>query len=156
MRNEQASPVSLVAGRAGMELEIPGLAHQIAAEAVPLLAGDAAKAGRGIEAPGGDEDILRPQGELGVAALAGEFDAFGNQPLADAQAAGAGLDQQQTQLRRGRRGLYDKGTADPHSLALGDPATLPLGIEIAQERGGNLRNERLQARVEAIFTGVTH
>jgi len=86
--------------------------------------------------------------------MAGEAQAFLHEPPADAEAAGGGLDEQQAQLGDLVALAHHHHRAQDLPLALGDPATLAPGVEVAQEFGGDLRHQRLEAVVPAIFPGI--
>ena len=91
---------------------------------------------------------------LRVAGMAGEAQAFLHEPPADAEAAGGGLDQQQAELGDLVALAHHHHRAQDLPLALGDPAALAPGVEVAQEFGRDLRHQRLEAVVPAIFPGI--
>src|SRR5579872_4478167 len=102
----------------------------------------------------GVEAFVRPQSQPPVAALAGEFDAFGDQPFADAIAAGPRLYQQQAQFRD-LGGLFNQEDAARHgAAALGNPAALLARIEILHKFGYNARNQRLKTIIPSRLLGI--
>ena len=52
-----------------------------------------------VDVPRGHEHVVRPQGELAVAGVASEADAFVDEFMADTQATCAWLDEEEAQLR---------------------------------------------------------
>src|SRR5205823_9305149 len=50
----------------------------------------------------------------------------------------------------------EEDRADDFALALGDPATLALGVVAFDEPGDDLGDQRLKPRVPAVFPGVQY
>src|SRR3546814_6493506 len=71
----------------GREVQIPGLADQIVAEAVMALLVDQHEARLLVDAPRGVEHVVGPERDLPVAGAAREADALLDQPPADAEPA---------------------------------------------------------------------
>src|ERR1700720_2929931 len=92
--------------------------------------------------------------DFAVAATPREPDAFSDQPAAEAQPAGLRLDQEEAQPGH-PVGLLDQADgADGLAVALGDPATLALGVELADELRDDLGDQRLEALVEPVLLRV--
>ena len=100
------------------------------------------------------EPALRPQGDPPIACLACESDALGDEPPPDAEPARTGLDQQQTQLGDALGLADEKHRADDLAVGLGDPAALARRIELAQEIGGDLGDERFERRIVAVLLRI--
>ena len=115
---------------------------------------DELEARAGVDAAGGLELALRPEGQLAVAGGAGEADAFVDELLADAAAAGGGVDDQEAELRDAVAGVDAEDRADGLAVEGGDPGVLAGGIVVLGELGDDLRDERLEARVEAVLARV--
>src|SRR5258708_19724578 len=124
------------------------------AEAGMRLVAQAAEAGALVDVAGGDEDALRPQRDLAIARLAGEADAFIDQPCADAEAARLGLDQQQAQLGLRPRLLDQEHRAEDLARLLGEPAALELGVVGGDEFGDDLGDHRLEALAPPEFLPI--
>ena len=75
------------------------------------------------------QHALRPQNDLAVPCRASETDAFVHQGITEAHASGAGLDKQETKLRRVRfsRMLHQKDVAHVLTIGFGDPTPFPAG-----------------------------
>src|SRR5262245_43882215 len=73
------------------QVERPGLAHEVVAEAAVRLRFDEAIAGRLVETPRVREDAVGPQHDAGVAGRACEDPALLDEATADAEAARTGL-----------------------------------------------------------------
>ena len=71
-------------------------------------------------------------------------DAFLDEPPAEAPAAHMRLDEKQAQLRRGRAFLHQEHRADRLARLLGDPAALALLVEVLQELGDDLGDQRFE------------
>src|SRR5215831_10579274 len=118
------------------------------------LLGDEAEACPLVDMARGMEDVVGPERHAPVARVTGEAEALLHQPASQTEPARLGLHQQQTELR------HFVALADHHyraqdlPLALGDPAALAPGIEFLEEFGGDLRHQRLEALVPAIFLGI--
>src|SRR5262245_48102351 len=136
------------------QLELPGFTHEIVPEAVVRLLVHQAKPGLLVDLPGGEQDAVGPERELAVAALPREPDALGHEPGADAEAAGAGLDQQQAQPGDGLRPPDHEHRADGLGVLLRDPAALPLRLVVLDELGHDGGHQRLEALVPSVFLGV--
>src|SRR3954463_16356702 len=95
------SRVSRRAIAEGLQGPRPRLPDEVAPEAVVRLGGDELEAGALVEAARGDEDVIGPQRHPRVARAAREAQALVDQARPDAHAAGARIDEQQAQLRRG-------------------------------------------------------
>ena len=78
-----------------VQLQFPGLADEILAEAVVRFLAHQSKARALINAVGGQENALRPQSDAGITGLAGEADAFRDERLAQPEAARGGIDVEQ-------------------------------------------------------------
>src|ERR1700683_5113527 len=74
------------------QIQFPGLADQIGAEAVVFFLFDELKASVDVEVVGGVKDGLSPESDFAVAAGSGEGDAFIDEDLAEAETAGASVD----------------------------------------------------------------
>src|SRR5262249_17419236 len=134
--------------------QLPDLADEVLAEAVMLLALDEAEPGGLVEAPRRDQHVVGPEPEPAVAAAPRETDAFGDEALADAEAARLGRDDEEAELGDALRLFHDEDRADDLALAFGDPAALALRIEMAEELGGDLGDQRLELLVPAKLLGV--
>src|SRR5215468_1938716 len=137
-----------------LALQIPRLAGELLAELLVRLAGDELEAGALVDAARSDQYAGGPQRHLVVAGVAGKAYGLVDQPRADANPARLALHQQQPQPCHLVAVLDDEHRADVFAVALGDPAALALGIEIAHEGGDDLGGERLEAVVPAIFAAV--
>ena len=106
-------------------------------------------AARGLELP------LRPERQLAVADRAGEADALLDQLRADLPAARRGVDDQQAQLRDAVARVDAEDRADGLAVAArrSSSARAP-GRECCEIGGHDLRDERLEAGVEAVLAGV--
>src|SRR6476469_8602761 len=62
-----------------------------------------------------------------------------------------GLDQEQPQLGHGALLLHHEYRPDRLAVDLGDPGALALRVELAQEFGADLPDQRLEAEAPAIF-----
>src|SRR5580693_2297095 len=89
----------------------PVLADQVLAEAVVAVLVVQGEAGSLVNAPGVDEDIVGPQGDVGVPGLAGEMEHLLDQSGADPEAPGPRLHEQQAQPRGGRVLAYAEHAA---------------------------------------------
>src|SRR3954464_923374 len=99
------------------------------------------EAGGLVDAAGGGEVALGPEGDGVIAGLAGEAYALLDPTPADAQSTGRGLDEEEAQLGYAfplRMGDQEDG-ADVLALPLGDPTALAAGIMVADEPGDDLR-----------------
>src|SRR5437773_1587893 len=76
-----------------------------------------------VNTAGGGEFTLGPEHDFLIAGFAGEVDTFLNQPLADSQAPGGRLDEQETEFGNRRGLLNKKHRPDVFRVSLGDPAT---------------------------------
>lgn len=109
---------------------------------------------RDIDRAGGMEDVVGPEHHPPIASIAGEIDGIAHQRLAQPQPLRTLLDQHEPELR-GRFVLFDdEGGAGRGPFQFGDETALAAGLEVAQEFGGNLGNERLEALIPAIFFGI--
>src|ERR1700759_2889198 len=108
--------------RAALQIHLPGLADEIDAKAVMLLFLDAFEACALIDAARRDQDALRPQRHLPVAALAGPADALVDQCATDAEPAGLLLEAKQPQLGDAVAAIDEEDRAHPLAVDLGDPA----------------------------------
>lgn len=141
------------AGGGRVEIELPGLADEVFAEAVVALFVDEVEAGLLIDVAGGMEIALRPEGDSAVAGLFGEDDALVDQRCAEAGSAGGGFDQQQAELGDGGT----DGVLDEEDVAYGlgfgfsDPTAVAGGVEVGEEAGGDVSDEELEVGVVAIF-----
>src|SRR5690606_16854561 len=98
----------LITGRYS-QLQLPRLADEIMTETVMRLCVYQPVSLLLIDVPGGDQDAVRPQGDLAVADLAREPGAFLNEPATDPQPAGLRLDEQESQLGHvGMLGMFDQ------------------------------------------------
>src|SRR5712691_1933800 len=136
------------------QVEIPGLPHQVGTEAAMRLFVHQAEAGLFVDTPGRLQHVVRPQGELAVADLAGEAHALLHEAFADAEAARPGLDEEQTQPGDRLRFLDAKHRAHVLTVQLRDPAALPLRVVVADELGDDVRDQRLELLAPAVFPGV--
>src|SRR5215207_8040454 len=84
-------------------------------EAVVRLLVDEPEALRFVDAAGGAQHVIRPQGDLSVAGLSGEADTFFHQAAADAEPACSRLDEEKSQLGNCLRLPDEEHTA--HDLA---------------------------------------
>src|SRR3569833_2857494 len=123
-------------------------------EAVVRLAGNSLNACSVEKMPHHKQDLLGPQHDLLVAHLSREIHALGHQSAPDAQASRFALHEQQPEFG-GRHILGDQeDTANSLSIPLGDPATLPWGIELAEELNRDLGHQRLEFLIPAVLLGV--
>src|SRR5580704_3463300 len=76
--------------------------------------------------------------------------------MAETEAAGAGLDEQETQFGSGwlLRMLDKKNVADALAIDVGDPASFAAGIEVGDEIGDNTRNESFKGSVPTVLFGI--
>lgn len=75
----------------GPQIQFPVLADQVVAEGMMRLLAHQGEARRLVEVAGGEEDVVSPQGQGGVAGLAGETRGLVDQAGADAEAACLGV-----------------------------------------------------------------
>src|SRR5438874_9836257 len=61
------------------------------------------------------------------------------------------LDNQEPQLGAARAFLHHEYRADRLAVHLGDPAALALRVEVLDEFGGDLGDQRLEAHAPAVF-----
>ena len=114
------------------------------------------EAGILVKAAGGVEHVVGPLHDPPVAGFTGEADAFVDEARAGAVATRRRLDQEQAQLGH-RPGLADEqNRADDLALALGDPAALARGAVASDELRSDVRDQRLEPVVLAIFPGIEH
>src|ERR1700737_2767741 len=123
--------------RRSRQRQFPELPDKVAPEAAVWLLTHQAKAGGLVDMAGRDQHGVGPQRDLAIAPRAGEADALGDEPAADAEPARPGLDIEQAQFGD-LLALLDEeyGTGD-RTLALGDPAALAVGVEVLDEPGGD-------------------
>src|SRR3712207_7463453 len=88
-----------------------------------------------VDAAGGSQHVVRPQGDLSVPGLPGEADAFLHQPATDAQPARFGLDEEKPQLGYLIRLPDEEHTTDDLAVSLGDPTALPSRVVLLDEIG---------------------
>src|SRR6266576_3687253 len=111
--------------------QFPGFGDQIlAGPAVVLLLSDQLEACTFVNTAGGGEFTLGPEHDFLIAGFAGEVDTFLNQPLADSQAPGGRIDDQETEFGNRRGLLNKKHRPDVFRVSLGDPATLSFWIQV--------------------------
>src|SRR6266576_1479328 len=135
--------------------QFPGFGDQILARpAVVLLLSDQLEACTFVNTAGGGEFTLGPEHDFLIAGFAGEVDTFLNQPLADSQAPGGRLDEQETEFGNRRGLLNKKHRPDVFRVSLGDPATLSFWIQVLDELGDDLCYESLEAFVIVVFPPV--
>ena len=132
----------------------PRLRDEIVAETVMRFLLHQAETGLLVEVPGGIETLVGPERDLPVARLSREADALGHEAPADAESSRGRLDEEQPELGDGR-GLPDQeDAADVLAIPLGDPASLPLRIEVSEEPGRDLGDQRLELRIPAVLFRV--
>src|SRR4051812_18506681 len=102
----------------------------------------------------GGELALRPERDPAVAGQPREADAFVDEPRADAEAARGRLDVEHAQFRDGSGLLHQEDRAGNLAISLRDPAALARGVEVLDELGGDLRHERLEPLVVAVFLRI--
>src|SRR5919204_3886098 len=128
--------------------QLPVLADHHHAELPVRLALHLAKAELGVNRARREQIGVRPEDELAIARLARKRDALLDEALAETGAARLRLDEEQPQLGDRVGFADDKRRADPLAMfinaALGDPAVLALGIEVAQELGDDVGHQRLE------------
>src|SRR5437763_8171709 len=100
-----------------------------------MLFVDEAESGSFVDAAGGDQDIVGPEGDLAIPNLATEVDALVHQASAEAQATRPGLDQEKTKLGDRLRLPDQENRADELAVQLGQPAALRLGLKALNESG---------------------
>ena len=66
------------------------------------------------------------------------------------------LNEQQAQLGGRAALIHHEDRADALAVALGNPAALALGIELAQEFGDDVGHQRLEQRAPAVLLAVEH
>ena len=115
---------------------------------------DEPEAHRFVDAAGGVQHVIRPQGDLSVAGLSGEADAFFHQAAADAKPARFRLDEEKSQLGDFLRLPDEEHTADDLAISLGDPTTLQSRVVLPDELRHDLRHECLEPLIPAILSGV--
>ncbi len=116
------------------------------AETAVRLGGDQLESGVLVDPAGGDQNALGPQRDPAIAAGLRKRDAFGDQPLAQPLSAPGRIDQQQPQLGDVVGVAHQKYRADLRAIDLGDPATLPRGVERGEEFCRDLRDQALRTR----------
>src|ERR1700680_1564436 len=114
--------------RLARQPELPGLRHQIAAEAMVRFLRDAPKTALLVNAPRREQLALGPQNDLSITRLARKSDALVDQPSAQTQTARIGLDQQQTKLGDSWRLAHQEDAAEDLTASLGDPAAFALDL----------------------------
>src|SRR3989442_6496899 len=107
------------------ELQLPGLAHQVLAEACMRLAVDELEARSLVDVAGGAEHAVSPERDLAVAGRARKLHAFIDQPRADAEPPRLRVPQEQAQPRDPLRFLHPQDPAALLPLPLGGPAAPP-------------------------------
>src|SRR5262245_52166210 len=136
------------------ERQPPVLAHQVVAEAAVTLLLPELEARSLVDAAGLDQDVVGPERQTRIAGPAREPDALVHEPAADAQAAGARVDQEQAQL--GDRVLPPDAEHAARRLALdlGDPAGFAGGVVTLGVVGHDPGDEGLEGLVPAVLAGV--
>src|SRR5688572_25251616 len=138
----------------GLEGQLPVLSSDVRAkhlvrnfldefEALPLV--DTARV---------HQNVVGPEAQRRVPAGTGESDALIDKAIPQPQPARRRLDEQQSQLRDVVRLLHAEDRPDDLAIALGDPAALPGGVEVADEIGDDSRHEPLEAFVPAVLLEV--
>src|SRR5579872_3028006 len=107
-----------------------------------------------VDTPRGEQHTVRPQRHLPVPGPLGEANAFLDQAASEAKTARRGLDEHQSEPGDLIRLPDDKDRAHDFAVPLGDPAPLPLRIEVLDELGGDLRDQRLELLVPSILLRV--
>ena len=132
------------------------MAHEVFAEAVVGFFADEAKAGGLIEAMGGGEDALGPEGDALVSGGAGEADTLVDEAGADAEAAGGGIDVEEAEFGgAGLLGVADEeDVAEVDAVALGDPAALAGFVVVGEEVGGDAGDEPFEGVVPSKLLDV--
>ena len=100
------------------------------------------------------QDALRPQRHRRIAGGLREAQAFVDQAHAELQSSGARIDDQQAELRHLVRLAHHEGRADALAVQFGDPAALAPGIEVLDELGCDLSDQRLERNVPAILARI--
>src|SRR5262245_29408304 len=83
--------------RGRLEVELPGLGHEVEAETAVRLLGDQPEARLLVHAAGSPEVALRPERDLPVARLPGEANALVHEPPPQAEAPGLRLEEEQAE-----------------------------------------------------------
>src|SRR5260370_12808072 len=104
-----------------------------------------------VKVAGGGEFALRPEHNFLVAGGAGKADALGDQTLADSQAAGRGLDQQQAKFGDRSGFLHQENGSDVLAVFLGNPAALAGRVEILNELGNDVGYESFEALIISVL-----
>src|SRR5258706_4745016 len=136
------------------KLQAPVLTDEIVAKAAVRLLLDEAEADALVNAASGDQDVVRPQDDRGVAAVAREADAFLDKAAPHAEPARFGLDVQHSKLGRGLVLPDDEHGADDLAIDLGDPTALAGSVELRDELCHDLRDERLESPIPAVLLRV--
>src|SRR5215212_2149833 len=107
-----------------------------------------------VDAAGGVEHVVRPERDLLVAGPSGEANAFFHQAAPDAKPACLRLDEQKSQPGDLLRLLDQEDTAHVFAVSLRHPATFQFRIVLPDELRHDLRHERLEPFIPAVFSGV--
>src|SRR5439155_5686553 len=134
----------------------PRLSHEIVPEAAVTFLAHQVKPGLLVDVPGRVEHVVGPEHDLAIAYLPGEADAFADQARPDPETTRGRLDQEQAQLGHAARPLDEEDRADDFALALRDPAALALGVVALDELGDDVGDQRLEARIPPVFSGVQY
>src|SRR5271170_2643462 len=108
-----------------------------------------------VDAARGDEDVVGPQRDLGVAEFTCTPYARIDQLAPDPEAARVRLDIEQPELARcGIVALRQEHRADDRAVSLGDPGVFLPVVEMGDEFGENFADQPLEGPVPAVFPGV--
>src|SRR5215210_1313070 len=107
-----------------------------------------------VDAPGGVEHAVGPQYELLVATVAGEAYALSDEARTETSPAGFWLHEEEPELRNLLALANDEDATDVPPARLGDPTALPGRVVPFDKVGHDPRNERLEAFVPAVLSGV--
>src|SRR5687768_2051723 len=116
-----------------LEREIPRLPDEVVPEAVVRLLLHQHEPPLLINAPRLVQHVVRPQRHRPVADAPREANALVHQAPTDSEPPRRWLDVEQAQLADLVRLPDEKHRADDIAILLGDPASLPLGVEVLDE-----------------------
>ncbi len=112
------------------------------------------EAGPLVDPPGAGQDVVGPQGDVGVPGLTGEAEHLLDQPRADAEPAGPRFHQQQPQPRGGGVLAHAEHAAGRRAIDLSDPGRLGGRIPVVHVVGDDPGDEGLIGVIPAVLRRV--